>query len=182
MTARKKVKPAPKPQVPVDDEGQVTPTGDALAEGEVAGASAGAGTTLADIAAALRAAGVSASREQIDRAFTRDSFDTDIGYHEGIRACLLMGFQGLTALDNTLNHVKAVKAMNNEDIQQRRAVNAQTYDNVLQSDSVFHSGLLKGWGLETDNEVLSTVALAKAVDNMLQRLEKIESAIAAAGK
>jgi hypothetical protein len=162
---------------PVDDEGQVTPSADALVEDE----SAGAGTSLAQIAAALRAAGVSASRQQIDRAFTRDAFDTDIGYHEGIRACLLMNFQGLTALENSFSHVKAVKAMNNEDIQQRRAVNAQTYDNVLQSDSTFHSGLLKAYGLETDNEVLSTIALAKAVDNMLQRLDKIEGAIAAAG-
>jgi hypothetical protein len=164
----------------IDDEGQVTPDSDA--KGDVEGSSSGVGLTMADVAAALRSAGVGTSREQIDRAFTRDAFDTDIGYHEGVRACLLMNFQSLTAMDSVLNHVKAVKAMNTEDVQQRRNVNRETYDNVLQSDSVFHSGLLKAYGLETDNEVLSTVALAKAVDNMLQRLEKIENAIATATK
>jgi hypothetical protein len=176
MAARKKKAPA----VPVDDEGQVTPTGDALSESEVVGSSAGAGTSLAEIAAALRSAGVGTSREQIDRAFTRDSFDVDIGYHEGIRACLLMGFQGLTAMNNTFSHVKAIKAMNNEETQHERNSDNAFYSGIEKSDSTFHSGLLKAYGLETDNEVLSTLTLAKAVDNMFQRLEAIESAIAAA--
>lgn len=162
----------------IDDEGQVTP--DADAKGDVEGSSAGTGLSLADVAAALRSAAVGTAREQIDKSFSRDLTDVDIGYHEGLRWLTLQSFSGLVALDNAFNHVKAIKAMNTEDIQQRRNVNRETYDNVLQSDSVFHSGLLKAYGLETDNEVLSTTALAKMVDNMLQRLDSVESVIAEA--
>jgi len=180
MTARKKpgTKPA-LPPIPTDEPGQQpTPDSDALVE--VEGANAGAGSTLAQIGAALRAAGVSASREQLDRAFTRDAFDTDIGYHEGLRWLTLQSFSGLTALDNTLNHVKAIKAMNNEETQHARNSNRQRDDSILGSDSVFHSGLLKAYGLETDNEVLSTVALAKVVDNLAQEVSSIKKAILSA--
>ena len=85
MTA-KKVRPSkPKlPPIPTDEPGQ-QPTPDADALAEVEAASAGAGLSLVDVAAALRSVGASASREQLDRAFTRDSFDTDVGYHEGLR-------------------------------------------------------------------------------------------------
>lgn len=171
---RKKV--ATKPTGPTDEPGQQpTPDGDALSEVEAV--SVGAGLSLADIATSLRAAGTSASREQLDRAFTRDAFDTDIGYHEGLRWLTLQSFSGLTALDNTLNHVKAIKAMNNEETQHARNSDDTHSSGVRKSDDVFHSGLLKSYSLETDNEVLSTTALAKLIDNVAQRVESIEAAI-----
>jgi hypothetical protein len=162
MTARKRpvtIQPTPGP---TDEPGQQpTPDGDALSEVEQV--NVGAGSTLASIANALRAAGVSAARENLDKSFSRDLTDVDIGYHEGLRWLTLQSFAGLTALDNSLNHVKAIKAMNNEETQHARNSNNQRDDSILGSDSVFHSGLLKSYGLETDNEVLSTVALAKVV-------------------
>jgi len=184
MPAKKAPKKAPKkvPKgtiIPTDEPGQQpTPDADALAEAEIA--SAGAGVSLADIAASLRAAGVSASREQLDRAFTRDTFDTDIGYHEGLRTCLLVGFQGLTALNNTLDHVKAIKAMNGEETQHARNSENQFYSGINKSDSTFHSGLMKAYGLETDNEVLTTVALTKLVQGLANEIAGIKDVIAAA--
>ena len=168
---------APKKKVPAKP---LTP--DAEVEAEVEAVNAGAGTTLAQIGAALRAAGVSASREQLDRAFTRDAFDTDIGYHEGLRWLTLQSFNSTVNLDRALNHVTAIKAMNNEETQHGRNSNGQQNDARLNSDSTFQSGLLKAYSLETDNEVLSTMALAKMVDNMAQRMEAIEGAISAAVK
>jgi hypothetical protein len=176
--AAKKV--APKKAVgPTDEPGQQpTPDSDALAE--VEGASAGAGTSLADIAAALRAAGVSASREQLDRAFTRDSFDVDIGYHEGLRFLLLKGFEQVTAMNSVLNHTAAMAGIQAQTVVHARDTDDLNNGRVQNSDNTFHSGLLKSYALETDNEVLSTAALAKIIDNMVQRVERIEKAIVAA--
>jgi len=147
------------------------------AETDVEGTSAGGGTTLADIAAALRAAGVSASREQLDRAFTRDNFDVDIGYHEGLRFLLLKGFEQVTAMNSCLNHVSAMAAMQAQTITHNRDSDDAHSAGIRKSDDTFHSGLLKSYSLETDNEVLSTTALAKLIDNVAQRVERIESAI-----
>jgi hypothetical protein len=167
------------PPIPTDEPGQ-QPTPDSDALGEVEGSSSGVGLSLADIATALRAAGTSASREQLDRAFTRDNFDVDIGYHEGLRFLLLDRFSSLNAMNSVLDHVKAIKAMNNEETQHARNGNRQRDDSILGSDSVFHSGLLKAYGLETDNEVITTMALAKVVDNLSQKVDAIVGAIQAA--
>lgn len=176
-------KKAAKKVIPTDEPGQQpTPDADALTESEIAESSVGAGSSLASIAAALRAAGASAARNDIDRAFTRDSFDTDVGYHEGLRTCLLMGFQGLTALDNTLNHVKAVKAMDAQTVAHNRNSDDAFYAGINKSDSTFHSGLLKAYGLETDNEVLSTVALSKVVQALANEVGIIKDAILTADK
>lgn len=153
-------------------------TPDATAEVDTEVASAGSNSFLAAIAAALQTAGVSAARNDIDRAFARDSFDTDIGYHEGLRTCLLMGFQGLTALDNTLNHVKAVKAMDAQTVAHNRNSDDAFYAGLSKADSTFHSGLMKAYGLETDNEVLSTVALSKVVQGLANEIAGIKTAVA----
>lgn len=174
-------KKAAKKVTPTDEPGQQpTPDADALTESEVAESSAGAGTSLAQIAAALRAAGVSASREQLDRALARDTFDTDIGYHEGLRWLTLQSFNSSVNLDRTLSHVIATKAMNGEETQHARNSTGAFYDGILKSDSTFHSGLLKAYGLETDNEVLSTVALSKVVQGLANEIAGIKAAILAA--
>ena len=170
-----------KTEKPVDDEGQVTPTGDALSESEVVGSSAGAGTSLADIAAAFRAAGVSAARSEADRAFSRDQIDSDIGYEEGLKYLLLRMFTRGQALSDVLDHAKAIKSLNVEETQHERNSDNAFYSGVQKSDSTFHSGLLKAYGLETDNEVISTVALAKMLENLNNRMVSIEEAIANAG-
>jgi len=178
MTAKKAApKKVNKPATgPTDEVGQ-QPTPDADALGEVEAVSAGTGLTLANIGAALRAAGVSASREQLDRAFTRDKQDIDVGYEEGLRTSLLMNFQSMTAMDSVLNHTKAMAALRAETTAHARDNMQLHHENVLRSGDVFHSGLLKAYALETDNEVLSTTALAKIIDNMAQRVEGIEQAI-----
>lgn len=176
MTARKTRKPVRR-QIPTDEPGQQpTPDSDALVETE----HASGGTSIADIAAALKAAGVSASREQLDRAFTRDSFDVDIGYHEGLRFLLLKGFEQVTAMNSVLNHTAAMAAVQAQTVTHNRDSDDAHSAGIRKSDDTFHSGMLKGWSLETDNEVLSTTALAKIVDNMAQRVDRIEQAISAA--
>ena len=173
-TGNKHPKPNPGP---TDEPGQQpTPDADALAEEE----GVGTGLSMAAIGAKLFAAGVSASREQIDRAFTRDKMDVDIGYEEGLRWLTLQSFAGLTALDNSLNHVKAIKAMDAETVAHNRNSDDAFYAGLSKSDSTFHSGLLKGYGLETDNEVLSTVALAKVVQALAGEVSAIKDAISAA--
>jgi hypothetical protein len=175
VTPKPKPKPNPKPDIPTDEPGQQpTPDADALSETE------GASSVMAAIGAALAAGGVSASREQLDRAFTRDAFDTDIGYHEGLRWLTLQSFSGLVALGRTLDYQTGVKAMNKESVAHTQDTDGAFYGGLSKSDSTFHSGLLKGHGLETDNEVLSTVALAEVVKNLSNEVNAIKNAIAAA--
>ena len=161
---------------PTDEVGQQpTPDSDALIE--VEGANAGAGSTLAQIGAALRAAGVSASREQLDRAFTRDATDVDIGYHEGLRHLQLKDFASMTNLSNVLNHVTGIKAMNKESQANDRDSDSTFWTGIEKAGGVFHSNLLKAYGLETDNEVLTTVALAEVVKQMANKVDAIEAAL-----
>jgi hypothetical protein len=142
--------------------------------------SSGSGTTIAAIAAAMRSAGLLNARGDIDRSLTRDAFDTDIGYHEGLRTCLLMGFQSLTAMDSAFNHVKAIKAMDDQNFAREDQSNSAFYGGLSKADSTFHHGLLKSYGMETDNEVLSTTVLAKVVQGLANDIAGIKDAIAAA--
>ena len=181
MTAPKK-RPSTQP-VPTDEPGQQpTPDADALTEAEVAAAAADSGTTIAAIGAALRAAGVSASREQLDRAFTRDAFDTDIGYHEGLRHLQLKDFSSMTNLSNVLNFVQGVKAMDKQSIAHMRDSDDAFYGGLKKATSTHAAGLLDAFGLETDNEVLSTVALSKVVQGLANEIAGIKAAIFEASK
>ena len=171
-------KPKPKPDIPTDEPGQQpTPDADALTEAEVAAAAADSGTTIAAIGAALRAAGVSASRQQLDRAFTRDAFDTDIGYHEGLRHLQLKDFSSMTNLSNVLNFVSGVKAMNKESFANTQDTNTAFYEGLKKATSTHAAGLLDAFGLETDNEVLTTVALTKLVQGLANEIAGIKQAI-----
>ena len=173
-------RPAATP-IPTDEPGQQpTPDSDALVE--VEGAQAGVGSTLAQIGAALRAAGVSASRQQLDRAFTRDAFDTDIGYHEGLRHLQLKDFASMTNLSNVLNFVSGVKAMDKQSIAHMRDSDDAFYGGLKKATSTHAAGLLDAFGLETDNEVLSTVALSKVVQALANEVAGIKSAIFEATK
>ena len=175
MTGKKQ--PSTQP-VPTDEPGQQpTPDADALTESEVAAAAADSGTTIAAIGAALRAAGVSASREQLDRAFTRDAFDTDIGYHEGLRHLQLKDFSSMTNLSNVMNFVTGVKAMDKQSIAHMRDSDDAFFGGLRKSTSTHAAGLLDAFGLETDNEVLSTVALSKVVQGLANEIAGIKSAI-----
>jgi hypothetical protein len=174
MATRKKVtpgrpKPSPElPPIPTDEPGQQpTPDADALGESEV----------MAAIAAALAASGVSASRQQLDRAFTRDAFDTDIGYHEGLRHLQLKDFASMTNLSNVLNFVSGVKAMNKESVAHTQDTDGAYYGGLKKATSTHAAGLLDAFGLETDNEVLSTVALSKVVQALAGEVNAIKNAI-----
>ena len=166
------------PPIPTDEPGQQpTPDADALTEAEVASAAADSGNTIAAIGAALRAAGVSASRQQLDRAFTRDAFDTDIGYHEGLRHLQLKDFSSMTNLANILNFVQGVKAMDKQSIAHMRDSDDAFYGGLKKATSTHAAGLLDAFGLETDNEVLSTVALSKVVQGLANEIAGIKAAI-----
>jgi hypothetical protein len=178
MTVQKKPTKPPVNPGPTDEPGQQpTPDADALSESEVAAGAADAGTTIAAIGAALRAAGVSASRQQLDRAFTRDAFDTDIGYHEGLRHLQLKDFSSMTNLSNVLNFITGIKAMNKEGIAHMRDSDDAFFGGLKKATSVHAAGLLDAYGLETDNEVLTTVALTKLVQGLANEIAGIKQAI-----
>lgn len=152
----------------VDDEGQVTPHSDALTENEGSGSMIG--LSAADIAAALRSAGV--ARTSDERGFSRDAMsqfrDVDVGMDEFLRFCMANRAASLTGLGNTLDHVKAVKAMDAQTLANFEN-NANSFFGVInKAGSTFHSNLLQSYGLETDNEVLSTAALTKLIDGLLE--------------
>ena len=173
MATRKKVIRKSKVDIPTDEPGQQpTPDADALGESEV----------MAAIAAALGASGVSASREQLDRAFTRDAFDTDIGYHEGLRHLQLKDFASMTNLNNVMNFVSGVKAMNKESVAHSQDTDGAYYSGLRKSTATHAAGLLDAFGLETDNEVLSTVALSKVVQGLANEIAGIKAAIFEATK
>ncbi len=180
MTVKKK--PATKPNPgPTDEPGQ-QPTPDADALAEVEGASVGAGLSLVDVAAALRSVGASSSREQLDRAFTRDAFDTDVGYHEGLRHLTLKDFSSMTNLNNVMNFVSGIKAMDKQSISHEADGYNSFYGGLKKATSIHAAGLLDAFGLETDNEVLSTVALGKVVSDLIKQVDAITAAITAAAK
>lgn len=168
-------KPAPKPElppIPTDEPGQQpTPDFDALGESE------GGAAVMAAIGAALASAGVSSSRQQLDRAFTRDAFDTDIGYHEGLRHLQLKDFASMTNLSNVLNFVTGVKAMDKQSISHMRDSDDAFYGGLKKATSTHAAGLLDAFGLETDNEVLTTVALSKVVQGLANEIAGIKAAI-----
>lgn len=148
----------------VDDEGQVTPHSDALTENEGSGSMIG--LSAADIAAALRSAGV--ARTSDERGYSRDKVDVDVGMDEFLRFCMANRAASLTGLGNTLDHVKAVKAMDAQTLANFEN-NANSFFGVInKAGSTFHSNLLQAYGLETDNEVLSTAALTKLIDGLLE--------------
>jgi hypothetical protein len=160
--ARKKVaakRPA-KPQLPVDDEGQVTPHSDALTENEASGALVG--LSSADIASALRTGGVG--------SYTRDSAfkDTDVGMDEFLRYCLATQAGSITSLTSVLNSVQATKAQDNATLANFENNANSFFGMISKSGTVFHNNLLQSYGLETDNEVLSTAALTKLIDGLLE--------------
>jgi len=167
------------PKVPTDEPGQQpTPDGDALSEVEQV--NVGAGSTLASIGAALRAAGVSESRQQLDRAFTRDLSDVDIGLHEGMRFQQLRMISSAVSLDNVLNHVAAAKAMDKQSIAHMRDSDDAFYGGLSKGDATFQQSMLKSDGLKTDNEVITTAALAGIVKALVGEVADIKAAILSA--
>ena len=161
---------------PTDEPGQQpTPDGDALAE--VEGVSAGAGLSLVDVANALRSTGGSNSREQLDRAFTRDLSDVDIGLHEGMRFQQLRMISSAVTIDNVLNFVNGAKAMDKQSIAHMRDSDDAFYGGLAKADATFQQSMLKSDGLKTDNEVITTAALAGIVKELVGEVATIKNAI-----
>jgi hypothetical protein len=103
----------------------------------------------------------------------------DVSTDEMLRFLVGMRAASAVSLGEVLDHVKATAAINAENTADARRSAAQGSDAILRSDSVFQSGLLKAFSLETDNEVLSTAALAQLIDGLLDK--RIEALAAAQG-
>jgi hypothetical protein len=149
------------PRGPIDDEGQVTPHGDALSESESVSSNADAGTTAASIAAALRAAGV--ARTSDERGFTRDKVDVDIGQDESLRAQLARRFAISTDLDAVLASVQATRAQNATLQDNYQDQVNRFWSGLSKANGVFNNALAQDEALETANEVITTATLAQMV-------------------
>ena len=131
----------------VDDEGQVTPHGDALSESEVAQSLAGAGTA--------------ASRDE--RGFTRDKTDVDVGQDEFFRFMLARRAAISSDLDAVLASVQATRAQNNAVTDNYGQLANAFWHSLAQSNGTFNNSLVQNESIETDNEVISTTVLAEMV-------------------
>jgi len=158
----------------VDDEGQVTPHGDASAEAEVASASAG--TNAADVAAQLRAAGV--GRTSDERGFTRDAMsqfrDVDVGMDEALRFLQVNRLAATTDLSNVLTHVSATRAQNSSNLDNYTQFANAFWHSLAQSNGTFNNSLVQNESIETDNEVITTTVLAEMVKALADEVKTLK--------
>jgi len=181
MTAKKTI-------IPTDEPGQ-QPTPDADALGEVEAVSSGVTTALDQVAALLQSAG---AFNQGGSLF-RDSFDTDVGFHESLRISLANRMASLSSLGMVSDLVLAGKAMDIEATANTRRVNSASLDNfennansffgmLARSNSTSQAALIQAVSLESDNEVLTTAQLSEMVIALNGKMNTITDAIEAAGK
>jgi len=160
----------------VDDEGQVTPHSDAAAESE--NASASAGTSAADVAAQLRAAGV--GRTSDERGFTRDAMsqfrDVDVGMDEALRFLQVSRLAATTDLGNVLASVQATRAQNNALTDNFGQLANAFWHSLAQSNGTFNNSLVQNESIETDNEVISTAVLAQMVKALADEVVALKAA------
>jgi hypothetical protein len=166
---------------PTDEPGQQpTPDGDALAEVEVVGV----GSALADVAAMLHSAGAFNQ----GGALFRDSFDTDVGFHESLRISLANRMASLSAFGMASDLVLAVKSIDSAALAHTKAQNAETLANfennaqsffgmIAKSNTTTQSQLGQAYGLETDNEVLTTAQLSEMVKMLNGKMNTIVDVI-----
>jgi len=179
-----KMSPKPKlPPIPTDEPGQQpTPDGDALAEIETV--SVGAATILGKVSALLQSAGAFNQ----GGALFRDSFDTDIGYHESLRFSLAQSMASLSALSVVGNMVLASKQLDAAALAHTKATNAETLANfennansffgmITKSNTTNQSALTQAYGLESDNEVLTTAQLSEMVKLLNGKMNTITEAL-----
>ena len=184
MTARKpRPKPTPKPEIPTDEPGQQpTPDGDALAEIETV--SVGAATALGKVAALLQSAG---AFNQGGSLF-RDSFDTDVGFHEALRISLANRMASLSSLGMVADLVLGAKALDVQVVANARATNAEVLANfennansffgmVTKSNTVAQSALTQSESLQTNNEVLTVAQLSEMVKMLNGKMITITDAL-----
>jgi len=154
----------------VDDEGQVTPSSDALTE--VEGSSSFAGLSAADIAASLRAAGV--ARTSDERGFTRDKTDIDVGQDEFFRFQLARRAAISTDLDAVLSSVQATRAQNNAVTDNYGQLANAFWHTLAQANGTFNNSLVQNESIETDNEVISTAILAQMVASLADQVAALK--------
>ena len=155
----------------VDDEGQVTPHSDASTE--VEGSSAFGGTSAADIAASLRSAGV--GRTSDERGFSRDKVDVDVGQDESLRFQLARRAAISTDLDAVLASVQATRAVNASNLDAYSQFANAFWHSLAQSNGTFNNSLVQNESIETDNEVISTAALAAMVASLAEQVAEIQN-------
>ena len=167
---------------PTDEPGeQPTPDADAFMEMVGAGAAliGGGAFNLSKAANALAASLTQGGTGWADRYMTSSFKDTDIGMDEVIRGSLAAGFQSLIGKRMVLDHVETRQAQLATTIDHMRNSDDAFYGGLKKATSTHAAGLLDAFGLETDNEVLSTVALSKVVQGLANRIAGIEEAILA---
>ena len=179
VTARK-----PKlPPIPTDEPGQ-QPTPDADALGEIEAVAAGVTTALDQVAAILQSAGAFNQ----GGALFRDSFDTDVGFHEALRISLANRMASLSGLGMIADLTLGTRTIEMAAVANARAVNAASLDNfennansffgmLTRSNSTSQSALTQSASLETDNEVLTTAQLAEMIKTLNSEMDTIKGAL-----
>jgi hypothetical protein len=180
--ARKRPSVKPNPG-PTDEPGQ-QPTPDADALAEVEAVAAGVTTALDQVAAILQSAGAFNQ----GGALFRDSFDTDVGFHESLRISLANRMASLSALGIVSDTVLASKQLDIAAVAHTKAQDAQTLANfennsnsffgmLTRSNSTAQSALTQAYSLETDNEVLTTAQLSEMVKMLNGKMNTIVDVI-----
>ena len=154
----------------VDDEGQVTPHSDALSE--VEGSSSFAGTSAADVASSLRAAGV--GRTSDERGFSRDKVDIDVGMDEFLRFQTARRAAISTDLDAVLAAVQSTRAQNNALTDNYGQLANAFWHSLAQSNGTFNNSLVQNESIETDNEVITTTVLAEMVKALADEVSALK--------
>jgi hypothetical protein len=180
MTAPKKPTKPPVNPGPTDEPGeQPNPDADSFVEltGALGAIFGTAGFNAAAVINAMSAAQTQGGTGFVDRYLSSSFKDTDIGMDEVIRGNLALGFQSQVGKKMVMDHVESIKAMNVGTIDHARNSADQFYGELKKSTSTHAAGLLDAFGLETDNEVLTTVALTKLVQGLANEIAGIKQAI-----
>jgi hypothetical protein len=184
MTVGKKkpvtIQPTPGP---TDEPGQQpTPDGDALAE--IESVQVGAATLLSKVAAALSSSGAFNQ----GGAMFRDVVDIDVGMHELMKVGVGMTAASLSALGTVCNTVLASKQIDLQAVTHARNTNAEVLANfennahsfmgmITKSNTTAQSALTQAYSLESDNEVITTMALAKALEAVTTKVDAMWNAL-----
>jgi hypothetical protein len=120
----------------------------------------------ASILNSLTAAQTHGSTGMVDRYLSSSFKDTDIGMDEVLRANLALGFQSQAGKKMVMDHVESMAALNGQHVDHARNSDDSFYSGLKKATSTASAGLLDAFGLETDNEVLSTAGLATVVKKL----------------
>ena len=127
----------------------------------------------ASILNSLTAAQTHGSTGMVDRYLSSSFKDTDIGMDEVLRANLALGFQSQAGKKMVMDHVESMAALNGQHVDHARNSDDSFYSGLKKATSTHAAGILDAFGLETDNEVLSTASLVPVIKKLSENQQAL---------